>query len=208
MVAPPSDRPAAARRARRHAAARCREDYAMRNPWICLSAAIIALSAPLPHGNQARAFEDRKSVSPSACIVYAPDTSAADLEFTPAGIYNPGTATEKVICAMPRDQDIPYEAGDVSIGVFYRVLGATPARVTCTLFIGSPSMQSAAVTTITASGPLLSAGARGALNLYGGVQTQYISVPNTLVCTVPPKVSIGGLYLGESETTHEEPPLG
>jgi hypothetical protein len=162
--------------------------------------ASLAAAALLP-SPAAQAFLDRKSVSPSDCIPYAPDTTSGELQITPTGVYNPGTTTEKVICPLPRDQDTAYVADNIAVIVYYRVLGGAVGRLTCTLYVGSSSMQASAVYTNSASGPLVSAGARSSVTLSGATQPEFSSVPNTLVCQISPKTSLGAIYMDETVQT-------
>jgi hypothetical protein len=143
---------------------------------------------------------DDKYVSATECEPYAPDTTAAELQVTPAGVYNPGTTSEKIICPLPRDQDVAYLIDDLNIVVYYRVLGGTPARLTCSLYVGSTTMQTNAIYTTTASGELVSAGARGYVQMSAG-QTQFSAVPGNVICTLPPKTSMGGIFMQEYVST-------
>jgi hypothetical protein len=150
---------------------------------------------------------DSKSFSPSLCQPYAPDTSAAELQYTHTGIYNPGTTTEKVLCTVPRDQETELVTGDIAVAVHYRVLGATPARLTCSLFVGSTSHMTAYAVSTTASGNLISGGNRDFFYLIGGTQSEsFQTAPMTLVCVIPPKTSFGGFDVSESKPTENIPP--
>lgn len=152
---------------------------------------------------------DQKAISPMDCQPYAPDTGWGDVQFTPTGIYNPGTTTEKVICALPRDAETGYTmANYLVLTVYYRVIGASPGRLTCTIFVSSTSMTPNAVTTVTASGPLASGGARNMVDLTVSSQpSPYVSNPNSLVCAISPKTSMGGIYFYEQNATdYVEPP--
>ena len=149
-----------------------------------------------------RAF-DGKAVSPAAsCIAYAPETTAAELQFTTTGIYNPGTTAEKVLCALPHDTETYYSDQNVmQVTVYYRVLSGAPARMTCTLFVGTTSQNSTAVTTATVMGDYASAGGRTAFAIE--LQTQGLQStfqPNALMCAIPPKVSLGAITIIESQT--------
>jgi hypothetical protein len=158
-----------------------------------------ALSAP---GAQAIST-DEKAVSPSLCQPYAPDTTAAEIQVTQTGIYNPGTSTEKVVCAMPRDLDTYYNEGaTATVVVYYRVLGAAPGRVTCTYFVGSSSMHTQAVSTVSASGDLVSGGLRSAVQLTAPAQNStFRLVPSTMICALSPKASMGAIYIMEYGAT-------
>jgi hypothetical protein len=149
---------------------------------------------------------DAKAISPSICQPFAPDTTAAEIEVTQVGIYNPGTSIEKVICALPRDSEVAYSSlnGLGNLAVYYRVLGAAPGRLTCTVFVGTSTMHWQSVATATASGDLVSGGNRGYLTWNLPAQSTTIPlVPNTLVCAISPKTSLGAIYLRENGLTDE-----
>ena len=124
----------------------------------CVACCVLLSSLSLAPA--ARASEDGKVINPATCQPYGPDTTTAELAWSPTGVYNPGTASEKVMCVLSRDQETAYVEGGVAAVVWYRVLGPTPSRMTCSLYIGSTSMHVDPVTTSTASGPLESGGAR------------------------------------------------
>jgi hypothetical protein len=174
----------------------------------CLApAAVVFLGGlaltPLP----ARAYDD-KGINPgTSCTAYAPDTTAAELQFTPTGVYNPGTVVEKVLCQIPRDQEAAYTNGQLTVIVVYRVIGGTPSKVTCTLFIGSTAQQSEPVYTNTAAGNMVSSGTRAQLTLTGATSNSFAwPVSSTaLVCNLPAKTWIGGIYMEELGTTDYAP---
>jgi hypothetical protein len=143
----------------------------------------------------------------TTCVAYAPDTSPAELQFTPTGIYNPGTSIEKVQCQLVYDQESTHSADELYVSVRYRVLGASPGRVTCTLFVGSSTVQSDPVATTTAVGTLVASGARTYVPMYGGLPpSSFSSVPLTLVCAISPKTSMGSIYQREEQATDIPPP--
>lgn len=165
----------------------------------CAAALLAAVVIALP----VQAFGDRKFVHPSACAPYGPDTTAAEIQYSPVGIYNPGTQIEKVVCPMPRDQEGQYTTGELVVGVYYRGFAPVDARLTCTLTVGSTSMQSEAVFTHTKAGPMVKNGARTALDLAGATQLAgYNTVPSSVVCALSPKTSLGGIYYYETDVTH------
>jgi hypothetical protein len=147
---------------------------------------------------------DLKFVSGADCQPYAPDTVAAELQVTQNGVYNPGTVNEKVICPMPRDAQAEYASGAIDVQVYYRVLGAAPGRLTCTLFIGSTAVQSTALITTTVSGPLVSNGTRSSISLSSGGSMDPDLGPNNLICTISPKTILGGIYLQENNFTDSD----
>jgi hypothetical protein len=150
----------------------------------------------------ARAVSDLKATGAGACLPYAPDTTYAELSYGPTGIYNGGTTNEKVMCTLLRDQETAYAMDGVGVVVYYRVLGGTPARMTCTLFVGSTSMQTDAVYTSTAAGGLASGGGRDYLLVYGGPQSlENNALPLTLLCVIPPKTSFAAIKHVELDST-------
>ena len=166
------------------------------------------LAATFPTGS-ARADHDYKAVSPALCQPYAPDTTAADVQVTQNGIYNPGTAIEKVICALPRDVESAYPAGGMVVGVYYRVLGGAPGRLTCTLFLGSTGMLPFdPVQTSTVSGNTASGGERD--SLWIGINAQASTpniIPNTMICAISPKTLLAGIHFEETvPTDYVDPP--
>jgi hypothetical protein len=167
-----------------------------------LATALVAtLAAAAIPGAQAVDW-DYKGVSASICQPYAPDTTAAELQVTQSGVYNPGTTVEKVICPLPRDMEAKYPDSAMIVGVYYRVLGGTAARLTCTIFVGSSGMDSEAVATSTASGPLVSAGNRSVVWMASLAQSSsHIIVPNTLICSIPAKTQLAGIFFEEDGTT-------
>jgi hypothetical protein len=148
--------------------------------------------------------DDQKAISPpTACVAYPPDTTAAELQISTNGIYNPGTTTEKVFCGLPRDSGYAYQPGNaITVTVFYRVVSATAAKLTCTLYIGSTSQTADPVTTVTATGPSASAGGRTSVVMTTQSQpSDYNYAPNSLVCAIPPKTSLGSITLNEETGT-------
>ena len=170
----------------------------LRTPTLVAAATMLFAFSLTP----ARAV-DAKYVSATECQPYAPDTTAAELQVTPTGVYNPGTTVEKILCPLPRDQDVAYVLNDAIFVVYYRVLGGTPSRLTCSLYVGSPTMQSNAIYTTTASGEFVSSNARSYVMLFAGPQTEFAIVPGNIICTIPPKTSMGGIYQQEYVTTAE-----
>ena len=160
--------------------------------------ALLALTASTPTG----AATDFKAMPGGACTPYAPDTTVAELQFSPTGIYNPGTGIEKVFCPLPRDQDSAYSAGNLGITVHYRVLSAVAQRMTCTLWIGSLSIDAGPVVSSTQSGPYAAGGNREEIYFVGGAQENTTTVvPTSLVCAIPPKTSFGGVFQSEAGAT-------
>jgi hypothetical protein len=163
--------------------------------------AATALAAALP-ATPAHATDDFKFVSAADCEPYAPDTTANELEVTPSGVYNPGTTLERVLCPMPRDQEDIYTSGSVQVIVYYRGLSAYPGRLTCTLYVGSTSMQTAAVYTTSVAGPTVANGNRTNLTLDGATQsTAFHTVPVNVLCAIPPKLSLAGMFFDETAAT-------
>lgn len=175
----------------------------------CLaSAAAVALAGIVSSPQPAWAYDD-KGINPgTSCTAFAPDTTAAELQFTPTGVYNPGATVEKVLCQIPRDQEAAYTTGQLTAIVVYRVVGGTPSKVTCTLFIGSTAQQTEPVYTHTASGDMTSAGGRAQLSLTGATSSSFTwAVSSTaLVGNLPAKTWIGGIYMEELGTTDWVPP--
>ena len=146
---------------------------------------------------------DSKGIAPGGgCIAMAPDTTAGELDFTPSGIYNPGTTAEKVMCALPQDEDGYYTSGELYVYARYRVAGPVPAKMTCTLFVGSVHNNDT-VTTHTESGELKANGARWDVPLVGIGGGS--SAPLTLVCAIPPKTYFSSIKLTEHDTDVEPP---
>jgi hypothetical protein len=168
---------------------------------LCLSAllALAALAAPV---DPARAADDFKFVHAADCVPYAPNTLPADLQLTFTGYYNPGTVAETVLCPLPRDQDDAYLSGDVDITVYYRGMGASAGKMTCTLLVGSTSMTTS-IYTKTVTGPLAANGARTSLVISGASQPGgYLTHPVSLGCTIDPQVSFAGVFFNESGPTN------
>jgi hypothetical protein len=164
-------------------------------------AVLVAASAP----SALAVNYDGKSVSPSVCQPYAPDTTAAEIQVSQTGIYNPGTVIEKVICPLPRDAEVGYSGDNTAVlAIHYRVLGAAPGRVTCTMFVGSSSQGNYAVATATASGDLVSAGARDYFYLTAPSQNEnWLLAPNVLICAISPKTSLGAIAIEEESATQQ-----
>jgi hypothetical protein len=166
------------------------------------AATAIAVAAAFAFAPAARAADDFKFVAPADCEPFPPDTSAAALRHTLAGLYNPGLEVERVLCPMPRDQDDPYLWGDVDVTAYYRA-GTSAGRMACTLYVGSTSMQSTSVYSTSASGPLAAAGARASFTIEGAGQSQsYWAVPVSMLCSIDPKVTFAGLFFNERGPTH------
>jgi hypothetical protein len=172
------------------------------SPRIALLAASVALAAVAAPVHTARAADDFKFVHASACVPYTPNTQPADLQLTPAGYYNPGTLVERVLCPMPRDQDDAYLSGDVDITVYYRGMGATSGRLTCTLYVGSSSMTPS-IYAQTVNGPYASNGARTNLVISGAGQPGgFLTAPVSVLCSLDPKMALAGLFFNESGPTN------
>ena len=167
----------------------------------CLSVATLVVAATLSPATIA--WDSKALPSAPSCIPYGPNTTAAELQFTPTGIYNPGTTIENVICALPRDEESLYsDANAVFADITYRVLGPTQGRLTCTLFVGTSAHEEAAVVTNTASGPMVSGGVRtGVTVLVKSQPSSTIIVPNTLVCAISPKTIMGAILFTEHNAT-------
>ena len=166
----------------------------------CLAATLVvvaALSSP------AAAWDSKILPSAPSCIAYAPDTTAAELQFTPTGIYNPGTAIEKVICTVPRDEETVYsDANALIVDVYYRVIGPTQGRMTCTLFIGSQVQEAATVVSNTATGAFVSGGNRTGVEMVIKSQpSATVFVPTTMVCAIGPKTWMGPINVIEHNGT-------
>jgi hypothetical protein len=163
------------------------------------TAIVLVAAFPAP----VAAWDGKALPSAPSCIPYAPDTTAAELQFTPTGIYNPGTAIEKVICAVPRDEETVYtDANALVVDVSYRVLGGAPGRLTCTVFVGSTTQESATVVSNTASGALVSGGTRTGVEMIVMSQpSSTVFVPSTLVCAISPKTSMGTIVVSEHNGT-------
>ena len=147
---------------------------------------------------------DAKFSSGVECVPYGPDTTAAELQITPNGIYNFGTTVEKVLCPIPRDAEAEYAGGSIEVLVYYRVLGALPARMTCTLYIGSAAVQTTSIITTTASGSFVSNGAVTSVWLISGGAMDPDRGPNNVLCSMPAKSQLGGVHLQEDGAT--DPP--
>jgi hypothetical protein len=172
----------------------------MSRPRRLLLSALLVAACPVPAG----AGNDAKSTPAGACEPYAPDTTAAELQYSPHGVYNPGTATEKVFCPLPRDSDRPYADGELNVIVSYRVLGGAAARVVCTLWVGSLSVDEGPVYSQTVTGPYALGGGREDLYLDDAVQASSLAVvPVSLICAIPPKTSLGAIYQNETNVTNE-----
>jgi hypothetical protein len=173
------------------------------SPSSLLAAAVVALAVAIAAPAAHAVASDFKFVAPADCEPYAPNTLASELQFTPTGIYNPGTTVERVMCPLPRDQDDPYLTNDVQVTGYYRGLGAAPAGVTCTLFVGSTSMQSTAVYATTVAGPAVANGTRAKVIIEGASQSDlFAAVPVSVICALGPKVSFAGLFLDEAGPTN------
>jgi hypothetical protein len=160
---------------------------------------LAALAAPVQHANAATDF---KFVSALDCVAFAPNTQPSELQMMSAGLYNPGSTSERVICPLPRDQDDAYLNGDVDITVYYKGYGA-PARVGCTLYVGSSFMQAGAIYSSTTIGDPVGNGGRGALVIAGASQdTEFSTNPALVICTLEPKMALAGLFFNESGPTN------
>ena len=109
---------------------------------------------------------------------------------------------------LPRDQENYYTTDGLVIGIYYRVLGAAPGRLTCTVFVGSAGMHADPVHTSTLSGSLVSGGTREVMWMEAGPQTGGNTVtPNTLICAISPKTQLAGIYFEEfGVTDYVDPP--
>jgi hypothetical protein len=106
------------------------------------------------------------------------------------------SAIEKVLCSVPRDQENPYLQFNMEVIANYRVVGGTPGRMTCTLFVGSANHQIEPVVTTTDVGDLKSNGARGYVQMMAGVQ-QSETAPVSVVCALSPKTWFSNLSIAE-----------
>ena len=171
------------------------------SPISLVAAGVVAVAA-LVAAPALHAASDFKFVAPVDCEPYAPNTLASELQITPTGIYNPGTTVERVLCPIPRDQDEPYITNDVQVVGYYRGLGAAASGVTCTLFVGSTSMQSSAVYSATVAGPAVANGNRSSVIIDAGTQSNaYSAVPVNVICALGPQVSLAGLFWDEAGPT-------
>lgn len=171
---------------------------------LLLSSAMAAGIAALVVASTPVRAADIKFVSAAECQPYAPDTTAAELQITQNGVYNPGTTNEKVICPLPRDAQVEYPSGYIEVSAKYRVLGGALGRMTCSLFIGSTAVQTSSVISSTASGPWIANGARDSVNLISGGAMDPDFGPNNLICTLSPKTQLGGIFLQEDPYTDSD----
>jgi hypothetical protein len=161
--------------------------------------ALAALAAPVESVDAATDF---KFVSALDCVAFTPNTQPGELQINASGVYNPGTTVERVLCPLPRDQDDAYIANDVDITVYYRGMGA-PGRVTCTLFVGSAYMQAGPVWTASVVGNSAGNGNRNSLVIVGATQdTEFLTAPANVLCSLDPKMAIAGLFFNESGPTN------
>jgi hypothetical protein len=171
----------------------------------CLTLSVtLALAGLLAPTHAAKAAtEDFKFVAAADCVPFAPDTTSAELQYLTAGIYNPGTTFERVLCPLPRDQEDGYQANELEVDVYYRTFGATGGRVVCTLYVGSTSMQTKAIYTTTVAGPVVANGNRASLTLHASSQTdEFWTVPVSMLCSLDPKTSLAGANFAEYGPTH------
>jgi len=161
--------------------------------------ALVALVTPAQHADAATDF---KFVSALDCVAFTPNTQPGELQINASGVYNPGTTVERVLCPLPRDQDDAYISNDVDITVYYRGMGA-PARVTCTLFVGSAYMQAGPVWTASVVGAPAGNGSRDSLVIVGATQdTEFFTGPANVLCSLDPKMAIAGMFFNESGPTN------
>lgn len=162
----------------------------------------LALAAAAAPVELAQAATDYKFVSALDCVAFTPNTQPGELTINAGGIYNAGTTTERVLCPMPRDQDDAYITNDVDVTVYYRGMGA-PARVTCTLFVGSTYMQTTSVYTNSVVGDLAGNGAREHLVIVGANQdSAFLTAPTNVLCALEPKMALAGLFFYEGGPTN------
>jgi hypothetical protein len=164
----------------------------------CPAALAIVATLGLLATSPARALSDYKAFGAAECEPYAPDTTRAELAYSPNGIYNPGTTSEKVMCVLIRDQDSGNSQFVLDVIVHYRVLGSAAARMTCTLWLGSTSQQYVTQYTETKSGPFVNAGTTTSMTfeVFQASPTVFLT-PVSLLCVIPPKTSFGAIVQAE-----------
>lgn len=165
-----------------------------------------SLAAAPAHSISITPTDDRKYIDATACQPYGPGTIAAELTYNQLGISNPGTTNESVLCPMPTDSESSWGSTVGAVGsvrVFFRA-GSIPGRVACTVFISKASMSSGAVYTVTSNPPNSAANALTtlAINLADISGSWNVGPPAVLLCTLTPKVTLGGMYLDEQASTN------
>ena len=163
--------------------------------------AALAVAAAFAYAPSARAADDYKFVAASECEPFPPDTNIAALRHTLAGLYNPGTEIERVICPMPRDQDDYYLSNELEVVAYYRA-GSVSGRMSCTLYVGSTAMQTTSVYSVSKTGLVAAPNAREYLTISGGGGSQdFFAVPLSVLCSLDPKITFAGLFFDERGPT-------
>lgn len=179
------------------------------NPFRAMTALALvgaSLAAAPAHSISITPPDDWKYIDATACQPYGPGTVAAELTYNQLGISNPGTTNETVLCPMPTDSESSWSSYVGAIGsvfVHFRA-GSIPGRVACTAFISKASMSSGAVFTVTSNPANSAANALTTLviNLADTSGSWSVGPPAVLLCTLTPKVTLGGIYLDEGASTN------
>lgn len=153
----------------------------------------------------AQATVDYKSVNAVMCQPYGPNTTASELSYNQKGISNPGTANESVLCAMSSDAEASWgtvAGGNAQIYAFFQT-GAVPGRIACTAFVSSAAMANGPVYTITVNPADVAVNTRSqlALPLADTSTVWAIGAPTVILCTLTPKVTLGGFTIHEGVAT-------
>jgi hypothetical protein len=171
---------------------------------LACSAVLLAAIAP---ANPAGAATDWKAVHGSECIAAGANTTPAELAYGAYGVSNPGGADELVICPLPIDTNVPWDASTPStIQVRFRA-GNVTGRVICSVFNGAAGAQDAPVVTATYTSIVQPANSR--------VSTLDLTIPDptdaggtfspvppiSVACLLGPGIKLGGLFLDEHVAT-------
>ena len=174
-----------------------------RTGWIAGTVVIAALMASTP----ARASADSKTIDAVSCQPYGPNTTASELVYNQLGVANPGVTNESVLCPITTDGDTFWSStagASAALTVYYRT-GAAAGKAACTAFASKATITAGSTYSITAN-PATNWGAN--TRVFAGLSLAEISgtwmtAPTLVVlCTLTPKVTLGGFSLDERVTTN------
>jgi len=160
---------------------------------------VFAIGLALTPVRQAAAA-DSKGISATACQPFLP-TTYAEARFQDNAIYNPTAVNQRVICPVNKDYFGDWVAGDVTLQAYIKA-GASPGKVSCTLYGGGASWGGAQAA-YTATSAVVSAGTASSFSIadIADPAVPYSIEGWNVLCTLNAGMSLGGFYFVEDGDT-------
>lgn len=148
---------------------------------------------------------DAKTIAATACEPKVPNTAAQEIRLMANGVANYADTAKSVVCPLPKDSIADWLTENAFLEAYFTT-GSVSGSVSCTVYMGGAAFGGG-YSTATQASPVLPANTNGfihiALNDSMGAG-DIGSTPGSVLCTLPPKATLGGFYLLEEEATQDE----